>query len=147
MPDRHFYLLRHHILFYIKFLLFCSLAPDEIKILCRKNKGVSLEEFVNPLDFNFPESHILLVHSMFPNCGFSIVRKKKPYHIPDADEYLKYSDYRADGIWYYFFFRLFSSNESNSCLKSKTCEPLTGFLSFSKLFLNHWYTQKLFLFT
>ena len=76
MPDRHFYLLRHHILFYIKFLLFCSLAPDEIKILCRKNKGVSLEEFVNPLDFNFPESHILLVHSMFPNCGFSIVRKR-----------------------------------------------------------------------
>ena len=46
MPDRHFYLLRHHILFYIKFLLFCSLAPDEIKILCRKNKGVSPEEFV-----------------------------------------------------------------------------------------------------
>ena len=23
-------------------------------------------------------------------------------------------DYRADGIWYYFFFRLFSSNELNS---------------------------------
>ena len=104
MPDRHFYLLRHHILFYIKFLLFCSLAPDEIKILCRKNKGVSLEEFVNPLDFNFPESHILLVHSMFPNCGFSIVRKKKPYPIPDADEYLKYSDYRADGMYYLFLF-------------------------------------------
>ena len=40
MPDRHFYLLRHHISFYIKFLLFCLLAPDEIKILCGKNKGV-----------------------------------------------------------------------------------------------------------
>ena len=67
MPDRHFYLLRHHILFYIKFLLFCSLAPDEIRILCRKNKGgtpevsifllnfieVSKEKkCVNPLDFN-----------------------------------------------------------------------------------------------
>ena len=39
MPDRHFYLLRHHILFYIKFLLFCSLAPDEIRILYGKNKG------------------------------------------------------------------------------------------------------------
>ena len=76
MPDRHFYLLRHHILFYIKFLLFCSLAPDEIKILCRKNKGVSPEEFVNPLDFNFLESHILLVHSTLSNCGFSIVRKR-----------------------------------------------------------------------
>ena len=36
MPDRHFYLLRHHILFYIKFLLFCPLAPDEIRILCEK---------------------------------------------------------------------------------------------------------------
>ena len=40
MPDRHFYLLRHHILFYIKFLLFCSLAPDEIRILCGENKGI-----------------------------------------------------------------------------------------------------------
>ena len=118
MPDRHFYLLRHHILFYIKFLLFCSLAPDEIRILCKKIRGFprsiqflfkwkTPEEYVNPLDFNFPESHILLVHSMFPNCGFSIVRKKKPYHIPDADEYLKYSDYRADGIWYGFFFCLY----------------------------------------
>ena len=28
MPARHFYLLRHHILFDIKFLLFCWLAPD-----------------------------------------------------------------------------------------------------------------------
>ena len=77
MPDRHFYLLRHHILCYIKFLLFCSLAPDEIKILCRKNKGVSLEEFVNPLDFNFPESHILLVHSTLPNCRFRQSEKRK----------------------------------------------------------------------
>ena len=39
MPDRHFYLLRHHILFYITFLDFCLLAPDEIRILCGKNKG------------------------------------------------------------------------------------------------------------
>ena len=39
MPDRHFYLLRHHILFYIKFLLFCFLAPDDIRILCGENKG------------------------------------------------------------------------------------------------------------
>ena len=31
MPDRHFYLLRHHILFYIIFLLFCLLAPEEIR--------------------------------------------------------------------------------------------------------------------
>ena len=36
MPVWHFYLLRHHILFYIKFLVFCSLAPDEIRILCKK---------------------------------------------------------------------------------------------------------------
>ena len=40
MPVRHFYLLRHHILFNIKFLLFCSLALDDIRILCGKNKGV-----------------------------------------------------------------------------------------------------------
>jgi len=45
------------------------------------------------------------------------------------------------------FFVCFLLNELNSCLKSKTCEPLTGFLSFSKLFLNHWYTQKLFLYS
>ena len=84
MPDRHFYLLRHHILFYIKFLLFCSLAPDEIKILCRKNKGVSPEEYVNPLDFNFPESHILLVHSTLPTVDLDS-QKKENYHIPIPD--------------------------------------------------------------
>ena len=71
MPVRHFYLLRHHILFNIKFLLFCSLALDDIRILCGKNKGVpksrrflfkwkTPEEYVNPLDFNFPRIHNLL---------------------------------------------------------------------------------------
>ena len=47
MPDRHFYLLRHHISFYIKFLLFCLLAPDEIKILCEKNKGNPQKIMIN----------------------------------------------------------------------------------------------------
>ena len=47
MPDRHFYLLRHHISFYIKFLLFCLLAPDEIMILCRKNKGDPQKIMIN----------------------------------------------------------------------------------------------------
>ena len=115
MPDRHFYLLRHHILFYITFLDFCLLAPDEIRILCKKIRGFPRSEYlstivflqfskkfyysgcltsslspvknkgivqkytisisngniqkkcVNPLDFNFLESHILLVYSMFLN--------------------------------------------------------------------------------
>ena len=40
------------------------------------------------------------------NCGFSIVGKKKYWHIPDANEHFKHSDYRADGICQYFFFRL-----------------------------------------
>ena len=53
MPDRHFYLLRHHILFYIKFLLFCSLAPDEIRILYGKNKG-------------FPQKSMIFVLRLFP---------------------------------------------------------------------------------
>ena len=53
MPDRHFYLLRHHILFYITFLDFCLLAPDEIRILCGKNKGFLQKKCVNPLGFNF----------------------------------------------------------------------------------------------
>ena len=69
---------------------------------------------VRPLEVKFPKSHILLVHSMLPNCGFSIVRKKGKILYPRCglgaclrcDEHLKYSDYRADGIWYSFFFRL-----------------------------------------
>ena len=71
MPNRHFYLLRHHILFYIKFLLFCSLTPDEIRILCKKIRGFprsiqflfkwkTPEEYVNPLDFNSQRIHNLL---------------------------------------------------------------------------------------
>ena len=47
MPDRHFYLLRHHISFYIKFLLFCLLAPDEIRVLCGKNKGCPQKIMIN----------------------------------------------------------------------------------------------------
>ena len=47
-----------------------------------------------------------------------IIRKKKQFPIPDeawervqdADEYLKYSDYRADGIGHCFFFRLAPSS-------------------------------------
>ena len=39
---------------------------------------------VNPLEFNFPERHKLLVQSMLLNCRFRIVRKKKEYPIPDA---------------------------------------------------------------
>ena len=57
MPVRHFlrsdYL---HIIFYIKFLLFVSLAPQ-------------INSYLTP---------ILI------NCGFRIVRKKNYYHIPDA---------------------------------------------------------------
>ena len=57
---------------------------------------------------------------IFTNYGFRVVRKKKEYHIPDAasepiydaDEHLKYSDYRADGIWYSFFFRLYQIYKS-----------------------------------
>ena len=68
---------------------------------------------VNPLEFNFSESCSLLVHSMLPNCRFRLDRKKKYCPIPDAaservydaDEHFKYSDYRADGIGQYFFFR------------------------------------------
>ena len=46
MPIRHF--LRRdylHILFYIKFLLFCSLAPDEIRILGEKIRGFPRREY------------------------------------------------------------------------------------------------------
>ena len=32
---------------------------------------------VNPLDFNFPESHVLLVHSTLPNCRFRYPEKRK----------------------------------------------------------------------
>ena len=40
MPDRHFYLLRHHILVYIIFLVFCPLAPDEISIFVCGKEGI-----------------------------------------------------------------------------------------------------------
>ena len=40
MPDRHFYLLRHHILVYIIFLVFCPLAPDEIRIFVCGKEGI-----------------------------------------------------------------------------------------------------------
>ena len=40
MPHRHFYLLRHHILFHIKFLFSCLLTPDEISyLICGKEEG------------------------------------------------------------------------------------------------------------
>ena len=39
--------LRHHILFYIKFLLFCSLAPDEIRILGEKIRGFPRSEYLS----------------------------------------------------------------------------------------------------
>ena len=32
--------------------------------------------------------------------------KNKRVAVVDADKHFKHSDYRADGIWYYFFFRL-----------------------------------------
>ena len=61
MPVRHFLCRDYlHILFYIKFLLFCSLAPDEIRILCGKNKGFLQKKCVNPLGFNFQRIHNLL---------------------------------------------------------------------------------------
>ena len=65
MPDRHFYLLRHHILFYITFLDFCLLAPDEIRILCGKNKGFLQKKCVNPFEFNSTESHNFLENPLF----------------------------------------------------------------------------------
>ena len=95
MPNRHFYLLRHHILFYIKFLLFCSFAPDKIRSLCEKNEDfpqkpmfflfshifissvISNNLYLSPLEINFPESYILLVHSTLPNCRFKIAKKRK----------------------------------------------------------------------
>ena len=36
MPVRHFYWLRHHIFFYLKFLVFVSLAPQINKYLIQK---------------------------------------------------------------------------------------------------------------
>ena len=40
MPHRHFYLLRHHILFHIKFLFSCLLTPDGISyLICGKEEG------------------------------------------------------------------------------------------------------------
>ena len=88
MPDRHFYWLRHHIFFYIKFLLFCFLGfkwklvfklgmgirdlprilwflireqfrhKKIVKDADRKNKTPYIN--VSFLEFDFLESHRLL---------------------------------------------------------------------------------------
>ena len=75
--------------FYYSGCLTSSLNPVKNKGIVQKytisiSNGNIQKKCVNPLDFNFLESHILLVHSTLSNCGFSIVRKKKKYHIPDA---------------------------------------------------------------
>ena len=76
MPDRHFYLLRHHIILYT-FLDFCLLAPDEIRILCGKNKGFLQKKCVNPLGFNFQRKSITFWEiPILANCRLRIVRKR-----------------------------------------------------------------------
>ena len=63
------------------------------------------------------------------NCRFRLNRKKKEYHIPDAaseriedaDNHLQYSDYKADEIWYYFFFRLHEIYKSGSIQQFSWC--------------------------
>ena len=90
MPDRHFYLLRHHILFYIKFLGFCSLAPDEISILCGENKGflqkimIFNQRTISPLE-NSSENHRLLGKPLIPiqdlNTNFQLEPKNRKVEI------------------------------------------------------------------
>ena len=93
MPDRHFYWLRHHIFFYIKFLLFCFLGfkwklvfklgmgirdlprilwflireqfrhKKIVKDADRKNKTPYIN--VSFLEFDFLESHIFLENPPF----------------------------------------------------------------------------------
>ena len=41
MPVRHFYLLRHHMVLYMKFLLFCCLAPEGNWYLDLRKRGLS----------------------------------------------------------------------------------------------------------
>ena len=80
MPVRHFLCRDYlHIGFYIKVLLFCSLAPDRINIFVRKRgdclrnlrlldlnlewkspEGIHFLLNVNPLEFNSMESHNFL---------------------------------------------------------------------------------------
>ena len=46
-------------------------GTPEVSIFLLNFIEVSKEKkYVNPLDFNFPESHILLIHSTLPNCNF-----------------------------------------------------------------------------
>ena len=55
--------------------------PHQIHNLTSKATYNNLN--VNPLKFNFPESHILLVHSTLPTVDLDS-QKKENYHIPDA---------------------------------------------------------------
>ena len=52
MPVRHFLCRDYlHILSYINFLLFCSLAPDGIRILCRKIRDFPRSEYLSTIVF------------------------------------------------------------------------------------------------
>ena len=84
MPDRHFYLLRHHISFYIKFLLFCLLAPDEIRILCEKNKECPQKIMINqrtisPLENSSESQSLPIAPISFTIMSLQLRKKISPF--------------------------------------------------------------------
>ena len=102
----------------------------------RQNGAFSATEqnqtYKNSLFFRIPTTIQQKTYSLWripilTKYRFRIVRKKKKQYIPDADEHLKHSDYRADGIYCFFFFRLykiynseFSKNQYFFPFKGKT---------------------------
>ena len=62
----------------------------------------------------------------FIPCGAK-TQKKETMPYPRCGEHFKHSDYRADGIWHCFFFRLF---------------PLLGSVSIVLTALNHHFSKK-----
>ena len=84
MPDRHFYLLRHHISFYIKFLLFCLLAPDEIRVLCGKNKGdpqkiMISQRTISPLENSSESQSLPIAPISFAIISLQLRKKISPF--------------------------------------------------------------------
>ena len=91
----------------------------------RQNGAFSATEqnqtYKNSLFFRIPTTIQQKTYSLWripilTKYRFRIVRKKKKQYIPDADEHLKHSDYRADGISCFFFFRLYKIYKLELCL-------------------------------
>ena len=85
MPVRHFLCRDYlHISFYIKFLLFCLLAPDEIRVLCGKNKGdpqkiMISQRTISPLENSNESQSLPIAPISFTIISLQLRKKISPF--------------------------------------------------------------------